>query len=163
MVQARRPTHSPLPRCISSVISRKLRTRVARVAGTDCVLPKSYTVAPQGAQALAALEQEWESPPDGNGAGDSAKAAAEAEEWQHETRYPPAVEQEDAYNLVKFYSLDRSLVYSILAAAFTEKLEFPFLPDEAEHPSSASPSGAAYSSLAAAARARLPSSCNACG
>ena len=41
--------------------------------------------------------------------------------------------QEDAFNLVKFYSLDRSLVYSILAAAFTEKLEFPFLPDEAEH------------------------------
>lgn len=48
-------------------------------------------------------------------------------------RYPPAVEQEDAYNLVKFYTLERSLVYSILAATFTDKLEFPFLPDEAEH------------------------------
>ena len=48
-------------------------------------------------------------------------------------RYPPAVEQEDAYNLVKFYTLERSLVWSILAATFTEKLEFPFLPDEAEH------------------------------
>ena len=48
-------------------------------------------------------------------------------------RYPPAVEQEDAYNLVKFYTLERSLVYSILAATFTEKLEFPFLPDETEH------------------------------
>ena len=47
-------------------------------------------------------------------------------------RYPPAVEQEDAFNLVKFYTLERSLVWSILAA-FTEKLEFPFLPDETEH------------------------------
>jgi hypothetical protein len=49
------------------------------------------------------------------------------------TRYPPAVDQEDAYNLVKFYTLERSLVWSIMAATFTEKLEFPFLPDEAEH------------------------------
>ena len=35
--------------------------------------------------------------------------------------------------MVKFYTLERSLVWSILAATFTEKLEFPFLPDEAEH------------------------------
>ena len=41
--------------------------------------------------------------------------------------------QDDAYNLVKFYTLERSLVWSILAATFTEKLEFPFLPDETEH------------------------------
>ena len=45
----------------------------------------------------------------------------------------PSLPQEDAFNLVKFYTLERSLVYSILSATFTEKLEFPFLPDETEH------------------------------
>ena len=49
------------------------------------------------------------------------------------TRYPPAVEQEDAFNLVKFYALDRSLAVSILRATISEKLEYPFVPDETEH------------------------------
>ena len=49
------------------------------------------------------------------------------------TRYPPAVEQEDASNLVKFYALDRSLAVSILRATISEKLEYPFVPDETEH------------------------------
>ena len=126
-------------RGLTSIINRKLRSRVQRVKGTDVVLPKTYEVAPDGALSLEALQQHYESSPSSVEAeadeparvqGDSTNANAHEELT---VRYPPAVEQEDAYNLVKFYTLERSLVYSILAATFTDKLEFPFLPDEAEH------------------------------
>jgi hypothetical protein len=138
-------------RGLSSVIHRKLRSRVQRIKGTDVVLPKSYQVAPDGQQPLAQLETAWDQPSGDSVAhagrgGDggspqlipldvAAAAGAEPAEGSEQTtvRYPPAVEQEDAYNLVKFYTLERSLVFSILAATFTEKLEFPFLPDETEH------------------------------
>jgi len=135
-------------RGLTSVLHRRLKTRVQRVKGTDVVLPKSYQVAPEGSVSLETLETTLErsfqrSGLEGaaaaaasvvssvEGGVESADVAANAEE--HTVRYPPAVEQEDAYNLVKFYTLERSLVWSILAATFTEKLEFPFLPDEAEH------------------------------
>ena len=124
------------------MINRKLRSRVQRVRGTDVVLPKSYEVAPDGVQSLAQLEEKWgtvagvakslaEGAPPPSPSIPSPSAAPEKEgDEQLTVRYPPAVEQEDAYNLVKFYTLERSLIYSILAATFTEKLEFPFLPDE---------------------------------
>ena len=87
-------------RGLTSVISRKLRTRVQRVAGTDCVLPKSYNVAPEGVQELASLERQWDSPDDlatslahDHVAGKAAATAGTYGEWQQETRYPPAVEQ----------------------------------------------------------------------
>ena len=124
------------------MINRKLRSRVQRVRGTDVVLPKSYEVAPDGVQSLAQLEEKWGTvagvakslaegapPPSPSIPSPSAGPEKEGDE-QLTVRYPPAVEQEDAYNLVKFYTLERSLIYSILAATFTEKLEFPFLPDE---------------------------------
>ena len=136
-------------RGLSSVINRKLRSRVQRVRGTSVVLPKSYEVAPDGVQSLAHLEEKWgtvagvakglaeaaegttkgAAPPCPSIPSPSAAPEKEGDE-QFTVRYPPAVEQEDAYNLVKFYTLERSLVFSILAATFTEKLEFPFLPDE---------------------------------
>jgi len=122
-------------RGLTSLISRKLRTRVARTAGTQCVLPKSYEVAANdGEVGFEALEQRWNLA--ASGVVDPAVASAAEngnDDWDEETRYPPAVEQEDAYNLVKFYSLDRPLVYSIVASTFSDKLEYPFLPDEAEH------------------------------
>ena len=136
-------------RGLTSVLNRKLKSRVQRVKGTDVVLPKTYQVAPDGAVSLAQLEQRFEGGAAGSIAGVAAGSVALAEAGgvacsgvggsasggaeEHTVRYPPAVEQEDAFNLVKFYTLERSLVWSILAATFTEKLEFPFLPDEAEH------------------------------
>ena len=123
------------------MINRKLRSRVPRVKGTDVVLPKTYQVAPEGVQSLEELQRGWA--PLGETVGATSAEEGEEDEGrgsaaagaEHEltVRYPPAVEQEDAYNLVKFYTLERSLVWSILAATFTEKLEFPFLPDETEH------------------------------
>ena len=122
-------------RGLSSVITRKLRSRVQRIKGTDVVLPKTYQVAPEGIQSLAELQQGCEPAVAVEAAESEACPAASggAFDEQLTIRYPPAVEQEDAYNLVKFYTLERSLVWSILAATFTEKLEFPFLPDETEH------------------------------
>ena len=125
-------------RGLTSLIKRQLRTRVHRVAGTTLVIPKTYESPPEGTATLDELERRLDdaAPAAAAAATPAAAAAArEAEEgeWAHETRYPPAVEQEDAYNLVKFYTLDRALVYNILTATFTEKLEFPFVPDETEH------------------------------
>ena len=113
-------------RGLSSVISRRLRSRVQRAAGTTLVLPKTYKVAPEGAVSIGELEQHLEER--GEESAEQRGAAERMGEEEYLTRYPPAVEQEDAYNLVKFYTLERSLVWSILAATFTEKLEFPFLP-----------------------------------
>ena len=119
-----------------SVISRKLRTsvRAHRVAGTEHVLPKRYDVAPDEVAApefeeLEAALGETTAAADG-GDGDGGEGEDGVERL---TRYPPAVEQEDAFNLVKFYALDRSLAVSILRATISEKLEYPFVPDETEH------------------------------
>ena len=129
-------------RGLTSVIRRNLRTRVHRTAGSDVVLPKTYEAPPAGAVSMSELERLAEGVEDGatdEQGGEEAAGTPEATgagavvRFENTTRYPPAVEQEDAYNLVKFYNLDCSLVYNILAATFTEKLEFPFVPDETEH------------------------------
>ena len=130
-------------RGLTSLIRRQLRTRVHRVAGTALVIPKTYESPPEGTATLDELERRLDAVTPAAAAAAAAAAGtpaaaaaardAEEGEWAHETRYPPAVEQEDAYNLVKFYTLDRALVYNILTATFTEKLEFPFVPDETEH------------------------------
>ena len=92
-----------------SVISRKLRTsvRAHRVAGTEHVLPKRYDVAPDEVAApefeeLEAALGETTAAADGGDGGEGEEDGVE-----RLTRYPPAVEQEDAFNLVKFYALDR--------------------------------------------------------
>jgi len=125
-------------RGLSSVISRKLRARVHRVAGSELVLPKSYEVAPEGVISISEAEEQLSARSRGGDEGQSSPlddaSAPEFENGEeYVRRFPPAVEQEDAYNLVKFYSLDRSLIYNIVAATFSDKLEFPFLPDEVEH------------------------------
>ena len=108
-------------RGLSSVINRKLRSRVQRIRGTNVVLPKSYQVAPDGEQSLAQLERGYDSTSGAPSTVGAVLSAAEhsaalsagaddAAEGTEQTtvRYPPAVEQEDAYNLVKFYTLERS-------------------------------------------------------
>ena len=117
-------------RGLTSVIKRHLRTRtsnrVHRVAGTNLVIPKTYETPPEGTTPLEMLEMQLDAgnaPADAPAAAPAVLPALAEGEWAHETRCPPAVEQEDAYNLVKFYNLDRSLVHNILAATFTEKLE----------------------------------------
>jgi hypothetical protein len=82
-------------RGLTSLIARRLRTRAQRVAGTDCVLPKTYQVAPEGAVSFSQLERQY-----ADGDADQAPAAAPvvtaSGSEESTTRYPPAIEQEDA-------------------------------------------------------------------
>ena len=119
-----------------SVISRKLRTsvRAHRVAGTEHVLPKRYDVAPDEVAApefeeLEAALGETTAAADG-GDGDGGEGEDGVERL---TRYPPAVEQEDAAQSRQVLRPRPLLAVSILRATISEKLEYPFVPDETEH------------------------------
>ena len=110
--------------------------RVHRAHGSKITLPRYYEVIPgqlihahvpfESLESLETLELAAALGESGNGS----DVPELAEEKEH-VRYPPAIAQEGAFNLVKFYGLERSLVHAVLSETFSEKLEFPFLPDEA--------------------------------
>jgi hypothetical protein len=110
--------------------------RVHRAHGSELTLPVYYQRLPENLiyVPLESLETLEQLEAEAAAAEGSESDPDDAERAQREQiRYPPAVAQEGAFNLVKFYGLERSLVRAVLSQTFTEKLEFPFLPDEAEH------------------------------
>lgn len=112
-------------RGLESVTRRRLHApRVHRAHGSELTLPRQYTPAEgdelgyahttcESLESVEELEEAAAAAAVAEG-GDGVADEADAAGGEH-TRYPPAVAQENAFNLVKFYGLERSLAHAMLS------------------------------------------------